>query len=458
VSGFEVSAFPPQQKIEERSNIVREVSLVRRLEVWLVILIMVGTLQVFAEGQQDSVQPKEKVTLVWINSPGVNRAAGEGKVFEQFTQETGIQIDIETIPGKNMATKVSTELLAHSGHYDILSVNDTFFTRTLAGHLEPLNSYFQSDPPSKDIIPAMIWQFSVPQSETGTVYALPFRMGQDIMFARKDLLNNAGLSIPRSWDEYYDAAKKLTDLTADPPIYGAIFQGDTSVSSTMDFFSWSRPRGMEFLSLDGSKAAFNTEPGLNALSLRKRFLDDGLAPRGVINYTHSDAIAAMQQGVAAMTIMYGAYNQDLEDPAKSRVAGKMVYAAIPRKAGVSKAYPTRGWGLCVNKYSKNKAAAWEVLKFLTQPETQITCAVDYVNAPVNSKVFDADSFKRQVKAAEALKEAAKYGTIMVAVPDRNQIMTVFSQYANRTLIGELTPQQALDQAERKINEILAEGR
>ena len=82
MSGFEVSAFPPQQKIDERSNIVREVSLVRRLEVWLVILIMVGTLQVFAEGQQDSVQPNEKVTLVWINSPGVNRAAGEGKVFE----------------------------------------------------------------------------------------------------------------------------------------------------------------------------------------------------------------------------------------------------------------------------------------------------------------------------------------------------------------------------------------
>jgi multiple sugar transport system substrate-binding protein len=436
---------------------VREVSLFKRLEVWLVILMMVGTLHVFGVGQQESVQPKEKVTLIWLNSPGVNRAAGEGRVFEQFTQETGIQIEIETIPGNTTPTKVSTELLAHSGHYDILSVNDTFFTRTLAGHLESLDSYIQSDPPSKDIIPAMIWQFSVPQSETGTVYALPFRMGQDIMFVRKDLLDSAGLSMPKSWDDYYNAAKKLTDPNADPQMYGAIFQGDTSASSTMDFFSWSRPIGMEFLSLDGSKAAFNTEPGLKALSLRKRFLDEGLVPRGVINYTHSDAIAAMQQGVAAMTIMYGAYNQDLEDPEKSRVAGKMVYAAIPRKAGVSKAYPTRGWGLCINKYSKNKAAAWEVLKFLTQPETQITCAVDYVNAPVNSRVFDADSFKQQVKAADALKEAAKYGTIMVAVPDRNQIMTVFSQNANKTLIGELTPQQALDQAERKINEILAAG-
>ena len=44
----------------------------------------------------------------------------------------------------------------------------------------------------------------------GECYSLPLYSHAQVMWYRKDLLEEAGLSVPKTWDEFAEAAKTLT--------------------------------------------------------------------------------------------------------------------------------------------------------------------------------------------------------------------------------------------------------
>lgn len=46
----------------------------------------------------------------------------------------------------------------------------------------------------------------------GTCYSLPLYSHAQVMWYRKDLLQKAGLSVPKTWDEFAEAAKTLTRM------------------------------------------------------------------------------------------------------------------------------------------------------------------------------------------------------------------------------------------------------
>lgn len=62
--------------------------------------------------------------------------------------------------------------------------------------------------------------------EEGAVYGIPMDIGPMALYYRKDLFEQAGIEVPTTWDEYYDAAKKIkaegaviTDFPTDQPAW-----------------------------------------------------------------------------------------------------------------------------------------------------------------------------------------------------------------------------------------------
>ncbi len=61
-------------------------------------------------------------------------------------------------------------------------------------------------------------------TKDGAVYGVPYYSHAQVMWFRKDLLDAAGLSVPKTWAEFYDAAVKLTK----DGVYGAGFSCSTN--------------------------------------------------------------------------------------------------------------------------------------------------------------------------------------------------------------------------------------
>jgi len=360
-----------------------------------------------------------------------------------------------------LAERIPTEFIARSDAYDVLSIAESFWTEDLSQYVVELSEYIKKDPlPGglEDFSSGMVRQFRIPQLDSGKMYAIPQRMGVDIMFYRKDLFEKYNIEVPQTLEEYYETAKALTldtDNDGEIDIYGATYQGIQGQQAVLDWYDWASPLGTDILKPPyWDSAAFNTLEGIKALEMRKRFYQEGLVSPGVLSYSFDDVINVMAQGKAAMTIMYGPYWAKLEDPSASSVVGNIGYAPAPKKADVKDAYFTRGWGLFLNKMSGNKDASWKFIKYLTAPEQQLYMALNHGNPPSRFSVLESTEYKANVPAWKAESEALKSAKIQPNISMMWQVSDILARYFHAAIYGDLSSEKAMEKAEQEVNEIL----
>jgi multiple sugar transport system substrate-binding protein len=398
-------------------------------------------------------------TVNWITHPVIFDVTGKGELLKKFTEQTGIKVEVTTFPTDALAQRIPAEFIANSDAFDLMSIAESFWTTSLARFAEPLEPFIEKSPlPAgglADFSGGMVQQFRVPQTAQGRIYGIPNRMSADILFYRKDLLAAAGLAVPKTLDEYYEVAKKLTNKTPGQEMFGVVYQGIQSQQGVLDWYDWAAPQGVDILTPpDWKQAAFNTPAAVKTLELRRRMVAEGLASPGVLSYSFDDAINAMAQGRAAMSIMSPAYWTRLEDPKSSTIAGKVGYAAAPRDPAVKEAYFVRGWSLVLNKASKNKDAAWELIKFLTAPEQQAYMAINHGNPISRISVLRNPDVAAKIPVSAAAAEALASARIQPNSPALPRVWDALAKHISAAQAGSVSAADALAAAERDVAPLL----
>lgn len=398
-------------------------------------------------------------TVTWMTHPVIFDVTGKGRMLEDFAKRTGIRAEVTTFPTDALAQRIPAEFAGNSDAFDVMSMADSFWTTTLARFCEPLDALMAKAPlPAgglDDFSAGMVQQFRVPQTATGTIYGIPNRMSADILFYRKDLLAAAGLQVPKTFEDFYAAAKALTNRTAGQEMFGVVYQGVQSQQGVLDWYDWAAPLGVDILTPPDWRApAFNTPAAAKALDLRRRLVAEGLANPGVLGYSFDDAINAMAQGKAAMSIMSPAYWTRLEDAKSSLVAGKIGYAASPRDPSVKDAYFVRGWALHVNKASKRKDEAWELIRFLTAPEQQAAMAIEFGNPISRLSVLANPDVAARIPVSAAAREALASAKIQPNSPRLARVWDVLAKHVSAAQAGQATASQALAAAEQEVVAVL----
>lgn len=411
-----------------------------------------------ATGTFISAVAQQPQTVTWITHPVIYDVTGKGELLKRFTEQTGIRVDVTTFPTDALAQRIPAEFIAGSDAFDVMTMAN-FWSERLARYVEPLDPYLTAKPVPGGIdafSEGFVRQFRIPQTPQGKLYAIPLRMSVDILFYRKDLLAEAGIAVPKTLDEYYAAAKALTKPAAGdrPAMYGAVYQGIEANQGLYDWYDWAAPLGVDILTPDGKKPAFNTPQGVRATEMRRRFVAEGLVNPGVLSYSFDDAISAMAQGRAAMSIMFDAYWSQLENPEKSQVAGKIGYAAAPRDPAVDNAYFGRGWGLFINGKSRRKDAAWTFINWLTAPEQQLWMAVNHGNPISRPAVAAHPDFIAKVPVAPALADALPKARTMPVSAEFNRVQDILAKHVSAAQAGAVSAKDALAAAEREVTAIL----
>lgn len=292
-------------------------------------------------------------------------------VDEDFTKKTGINVNVNIIPsGQLNAGNVSMLMLSiNSGEapdvalgVDYSSPAEFAFRDAVAD----LTQFPDFEEVKKDFYETMF----TPYTYNGGIFALPETMDFTVLIYRKDILEELGLGVPRTWDELY--------ATTLPKLYennmGFSFPVDSAASSN----SPSSLRGMTMLlaqnggsyyTQDGMKsgldspAAFRafdqwtqlyTNYGLDAESNFFTRMRTGTMPIGVGEY------ATYMKFLNAAPELYGRWGiapmlgTEKEDGHIDRSVG-----GISTTASI------------IMQQSEQKEQAWEFLKWWMSAETQI---------------------------------------------------------------------------------------
>lgn len=281
----------------------------------------------------------------------------------EFEKETGIKVNLTTLGDQQLSQQYSVKFNAGASDVDVMMV-----LWTQDGRQFQQNGWFHDI--TSDVAGDSSWNWddfsevsrNSVSNDDGQVFGVPLISERAVLYYRKDLLSQAGLEVPTTFDELEKAAKALTDKSAEQYGFVARGAGNTAVATSSSYVygyggDWSK---------DG--VAMVSDPKtVDALSFFGGLLAD-YGPPGALNMGWPEATAVFQQGKAAMSTEVDALFANYIDPEASRVVDQVGFAPFPKGPGghyVSNVVP---WALSVAESSTKKDEAGQFLKWATSED------------------------------------------------------------------------------------------
>jgi multiple sugar transport system substrate-binding protein len=189
------------------------------------------------------------------------------------------------------------------------------------------------------------------------MYAITFPL-----YYRKDLFQEAGLAVPKTFEEMEAAAKKLTDKSKSQ--FGMLLRGQAAPAvGVWPAFLYNF--GGNWFTPDG-KPAINTPESVESLMFYGRLARE-YGPPGALNLNWPQLSDMFAQGRGAMFCDSSSLVVRWEDPQKSKVVDKVGYALLPGgKGGQQPALNTPLWAIYAK--SRKKEAAWTFIQWAAGKE------------------------------------------------------------------------------------------
>ncbi len=301
------------------------------------------------------------------------------KWIPEFQDLTGMKVSFEMLPDQQQRQKMVVQFTAGDpgidAFYSSLHVEKKRFWR--GGYYEPLNKYLQDRSLTN---PDFDWNDFTQASRKaatqpdGTISGIPAFMDALILFYRSDIFQAKGLKPPRTLEEMNDIAKKLHDP---PRMYGIVYRGlKNANASTWDGLLYNF--GGDFLTKDG-KANLNSKEAIATTEYYAQQLRN-YGPPGVVQFNWYECSSAFSQGQIAMYYDGVNFANIMEDKEKSKIAGKVGYALLPKGAGGQWA-ATFMPAMAISRLSRNKEAAWYFVQWSTSKKNYVRELVAGVGIP-----------------------------------------------------------------------------
>ncbi|MBA3507299.1 MAG: extracellular solute-binding protein [Betaproteobacteria bacterium] len=399
------------------------------------------------------------ITIVINQSPWFG---GFSKVVEAYEKETGNKVNLDVNPFAGSAEKQRNSVRAKDGQFDILVMNSAWLAEFYhGGFLTPLNDIdaaFKPDPQVINYDDTAYWDPKTKSNnaKTGVAYGVPINGNIQVLYYRADLYQQAGLKVPRTWDELVANAAKLHNP---PTVYGMAQRGARSASDIS--YDW-----MPYLHSHNGAIFKDEKAGDFTVTINspeaKKALDVYLelakksGPPNPGSYGQAQVIQALVTGKAAHATPVIAAWPQMDDPTKSAVGGKINIAVLPHGAG-GKTTPTLGHfigAIPKNIPKERQVAALAFLRWFQTYDAQLKYA-QAGQPPIRKDVYDAPFMKTpEYRWTRAIVDSSPNARMMYTVPEGPQIVSVLELRLNQAMIGEKTSADALNTMAAEIHTLM----
>lgn len=373
----------------------------------------------------------QKEIVVWHGYRGGEKAAFE-KVVNQFNQsQKGVKVSTLAVPYDAFADKITAAVPRGKGPDVFIFAQDRLGGWIAAGNtVEPLDFFLDDKIKGrylKATMDAMTYQ--------GNIYGLPLNFKVITLIYNKKLMQTP----PKTSAELVAMGKKLTGAGR----FGlAYWYSDFYYhAALMNGFG-----GGVFG--PGRKPTINTAPNIQSLELLNKWIGQKFMPE-----EPSTALitALFNQGKAAMVFsgpwFLGEISKDIDYglaplPTLNEAGGK----------------PMRPWmtveGVYIAAPSKNKDAAFEFIKYVTDVPAARVLALEGRQTPANKGVY-ADPQVAKDPILAAFRKQVDVAVPMPNFPEMSMVWSPVTTAMNTITKKTATPKQAMDIAQKEVAERIA---
>jgi ABC-type glycerol-3-phosphate transport system substrate-binding protein len=408
--------------------------------------------------QEDS----KKIKVIFWHSFVATTIPALNELIDRFEKEhPDIDIDAQYVPtGDALVQKLITAIQSQTAP-DVSWIHADFLDKLIESDaIYPMEHFIKgkdglTEEEMNDFFPQLLGAFS----HKKVLYALPMDATVLALVYNKDHFRKAGIdpnTPPKTWNDLKEYSKKLTldkDGDGKTDQYGFYVpaypgSGPLSIWEVLQWSPYLWQAGGEIIDSTQTKVLFNSEAGVQALTLWKEIYDQ--LNFSNYSFTHDMGLAS---GSISM-IMDGPW--DLPTFRKMKNIDWAV-ASLP-EGPKGKATYIAGESLAIFKQSKNSDAAWTFVKWVTQPEIQEMFSISSGYLPVRKSVLEHDSYKAFLETDHAMKSFVDQVQIARQRPTIDRYYVNINQFIataiEQTLIGNKSPKQTLDEAAEKSNILL----
>jgi len=412
----------------------------------IIVLCLLSLLLVSCSPGKHSGNVASAEIRFWNGFTGPDGATME-KIVQQFERETGIRVKMQIIPWSTYYDKLLLSL-AYGGAPDVFICHANRIAEFARyGVFRPLDDLIEADKGfnSSDFLPN-IWKAG---QYAGKQVGLPLDCHPQGLYYNLKLFREAGIvdaqgnpKPPETWEEFLDAARRLTkdkDRDGRPDQWGFAF-------------TWLRTNWITFISQHGGSIL---SPGLKRATLAEppavratQQMCDIITRYGVAPKPEGfDSWMGFRQGRVAMAIEGIYMLSSVEEQRGLEYAGAPVPSFGPRRAV---------WGgshlLCMPKNLSPQRAqlVWRFMRYLSDH------SLDWAEGgqiPVRRSLLNQPRF-RQMRVQYAFAKQLPYVVFEPASHKSTEIMPFYDAAIEAALLGIKSPQDALNEAARRIQQVL----
>ena len=304
------------------------------------------------------------------------------KLWDLFCLKNNIQIDVEMVPLElhDLYEETITNKGLKNGKWDIAHLNtDWIFDAANEKAVLDLSSFINQNPPQN--YPEG-WHQSLLnlQQINGGTYGLPFHDGPECLIYRKDLFEDLSekenfkkqfgyeLFPPKTWEQFTQIATFFNRPESN--LFGCVFANyPDGHNMVFDFCLQLWTRGGALLDHQ-NKININHNQAVEALDYYRKIINNThVVHPGSKNFGSVEAGMAFAEGQAAMAINWFGFASMCEVIEESKVKGKVDITELPHDKNHKTASLNVYWLYTIGIGSKNKALAYDFLRFAITAES-----------------------------------------------------------------------------------------
>ena len=408
------------------------------------------------------------LTIATVNNGDMIRMQG---LTDDFTSKNpDIQLQWVTLEENVLRQRVTTDIATKGGQFDVITIG-TYEVPIWAkqGWLAPLDD-LGADYDVDDILPPI----RAGLSHEGKLYAAPFYGESSFIMYRTDLFDGAGIAMPEgpTWEFIADAARKLTNKEQE--IYGICLRGKAGWGENMAFLTTlANSFGARWFD-ESWKPQFDQAAWKEALQFYVDLMNDA-GPPGASSNGFNENLALFNSGKCAMWVDATVAASFVTNPKESKVADKVGFALAPDNGLGKRGNWLWAWSLAIPAGSAKQAEAKKFIAWATSKSylDLVASKEGWANVPpgtrtslyANPEYQKAAPFAKMtldsINAADPTKPTVKpvpyVGVQFVAIPEFQGIGTAVGQQFSAALAGQVTVDQALQNAQQLTEREMKKG-
>jgi multiple sugar transport system substrate-binding protein len=362
----------------------------------------------------------------------------------------GLRVKLQVIPWTAAHEKLLTAYAGESTP-DICQLGNTWIPEfvTLKA-IEPLAPWIQrSGIDSTSYFPG-IWRTNFID---GVQYGLPWYVDTRVLYYRKDIFAQVGFANPpKTWAEWDTLCNRIVKTGGKRTRYAIL----------LPTTEWAPPvilgmqKGSEMLRDRNCYGDFSGDAFISAFRFYIDFFSKQYAPAAITDVMN--IYQSFGEGYFAMYISgpwnIGEFSRRIPAELQDTWMTAPLPGPDPGTPGVSLA---GGSSLVLFSNSRHKEASWELIRYLSDPERQITFYRETGDLPARVEAWQDSALANNVYA-RAFFEQLKHVAPTPTIPQWEQIAMKVQDYAELAARGKMTVNESMKALDKDVDRILEKRR